>query len=265
MTLVEHLAELRSRVIKSAVAYFAAAALGFAFYRPILRWLETPYCRNAAAHVLGSGRCALVITSPVGGFSVALHVALVCGLILSAPFWLYQFWAFVTPGLRSHERRWTLRFVAVAVVLFAGGALAGFLVLPRAMGLLLQFGHGVVVPLVTIDEYLSFLTTLVLVFGVAFEFPLVVVMLNLTGLVSAARLRRWRRMEIFLVTVFAAIAVPSPDPLSMLAVAVPMALLYEAAVAIARVNDARRARLATQSPFAGLPDDATSPLHPGAA
>lgn len=262
MTLVEHLSELRTRIIRAALGFCAAAVAGFIYYRPILHWLEGPYCRTAAAHVLGPHTCSLVITSPVGSFSVALHVALITGAVLSAPVWLYQLWAFITPGLHRHERRWAIVFVASAALLFLIGAAAGFTLLPRAMGLLLNFGNGVVVPLVSIDSYLSFLTTLILVFGVAFEFPLVVVMLNLAGLVSHERLRRWRRMEIFLVTAFAAVAVPSPDPLSMLALAVPMALLYEAALVIARVNDARRARRLAANEFAGLPDDVASPLRP---
>lgn len=261
MTLVEHLTELRSRIIRAALGYTVAAIAGFVYYRPILRWLEQPYCRSAAAHVLGASSCSLVITSPVGGFSVALHVALITGAVLSAPVWLYQLWAFITPGLHRHERRWALGFLGSALALFATGAAAGFVLLPRAMNLLLSFGQGVVVPLVSIDRYLSFLTTLILVFAVAFEFPLVVVMLNLTGLVSHERLRRWRRMEIFLVTAFAAVAVPSPDPLSMLALAVPMALLYEVALILARVNDARRARRMAASEFADLPDDLPSPLR----
>jgi sec-independent protein translocase protein TatC len=259
MSLVEHLTELRSRIIRAALAYLVAAVLGFIYFRPILRFLEHPYCRNATAHVFGPGRCSLVINSPIGSFSVALHVALIVGAVGSAPVWLYQLWAFITPGLRRGERTWAIGFVGSGLVLFGVGAGAGWLILPRAMSVLLDFGRGVVVPLVTIDQYLSFLTTLLLVFGVAFEFPLVVVMLNLTGLVSYQRLRHWRRMEIFAVTVFAAIAVPSPDPLSMLACAVPMALLYEVALGIARLHDARKARRAAVDSFADLPDDIASP------
>lgn len=260
MTLVEHLLELRKRIIRSAVAYLAAAIAGFFFFRPILRWLERPYCQNQAAHVLGNGKCALVITSPVGGFAVALHVALIAGAVLSAPIWLYQLWAFITPGLRRHERRWAVSFVTAALVLFAAGAVLGFAVLPKAMTLLLGFGKGVVVPLVTVDRYLSFLFTLAFVFAAAFEFPLIVVMANLAGVVSYKRLKSWRRMEIFLVTVFAAVAVPSPDPLSMLALAVPMALLYEVALLIARVVDRRRLASRQAATFANLPDDVASPL-----
>jgi sec-independent protein translocase protein TatC len=260
MTLVEHLLELRKRIIRSAVAYLAAAIVGFVFYRPILRWLEHPYCRNGAAHVLGGGRCSLVITSPIGGFAVALHLALVAGVVLSAPVWLYQLWAFITPGLYRHERRWAGGFVAAALALFAAGAAIGFAVLPKAMTLLLGFGRGVVVPLVTIDQYLSFLFTLIFVFAAAFEFPLIVVMANLAGVVSYQRLKSWRRMEIFLVTLFAAVAVPSPDPLSMLALAIPMALLYELALLIARAVDARRRASREAATFAHLPDDVASPL-----
>ncbi|HVA61899.1 MAG TPA: twin-arginine translocase subunit TatC [Mycobacteriales bacterium] len=262
MTLVEHLQELRARLVKSAIAFAAVAVAGFVYFRPILRWLERPFCATKQSHVIG-GHCTLVITSPVGSFSVALHVALIVGALGSAPIWLWQLWAFITPGLHRNERRWAVGFVGSSLVLFAGGAAFAYLVAGRALALLLGFGGDVVTPLVNIDRYLSFISTLVLAFGAAFELPLVIVILNLAGLVSARRLSSWRRMEIFLVTAFAAVVVPSPDPLTMLGLAVPMALLYELAVVIARVHDRGKARTAAAHPYAGLGDDETSPLRMG--
>jgi sec-independent protein translocase protein TatC len=267
MTLVEHLTELRRRLAISLAAFVAVGVVGFIFFTPVFRWLEEPYCHGIrAAHLqhrllAGGGHCALYVTSPTGAFLAALHVAILVGAVGSMPIWLWQLWRFITPGLRRHERRWAVSFVASSVLLFAAGVTFAFLVLPRAMDLLLGYGGGVITPIVTVDRYLTFLAALVLVFGVAFEFPLIVVMLNFAGVISAKRLSRWRRFEIFLVTAFAAIAVPSPDPLSMLACAVPMALLYEVAVLIARVHDRRKAARSAAAAYAGLADDETSPLE----
>ncbi|HVB27730.1 MAG TPA: twin-arginine translocase subunit TatC [Mycobacteriales bacterium] len=241
MTLLEHLGELRRRLAVSLIGYLLATGVVFGFRLPVFRFVERPYCKNSHSQLLGH-TCALVVTGPVDAFLLYLHLALLGGALLSAPVWLWQLWAFITPGLYRRERRWGLTFVGLSLTLFTAGAVVAYLMLGRALGFLLGFGGNTLATLVTADKYLSFLTTLVVVFGVAFEFPLLVVALNFAGIVSHARLRSWRRMEIFLVTVFAAVATPTQDPFTMLALAAPMWLLYEAALLVCRLHDARAAR-----------------------
>jgi sec-independent protein translocase protein TatC len=194
------------------------------------------------------------------GFMIRLKVAVIAGLVLSAPFWLYQLWAFITPGLKRNERKWTIIFVASASVLFALGMALAYLVLPKAMNVLVGFAGPGVTPLFAVKDYLSFVTSMLLIFGVAFELPLLVIILNLAGVLSYQRLMKWQRMAIFLIFVFAAVATPSQDPFSMIFMAVPLCVLFEGAVLIARFHDKRRAAREASESFADLPDDVASPL-----
>ncbi|MHB8340084.1 MAG: twin-arginine translocase subunit TatC [Mycobacteriales bacterium] len=255
MSLVEHLQELRSRLAKALLAIFAGAIVGFIFFHPIFRLLEHPYCR-LPQHDRALTGCKLIFTGPLDAFIVRVKVAAIGGVVLASPVWLYQLWGFITPALRRHERRFALSFVLSSLVLFAGGATLAFLTLNKALGFLLSFGGSGLQSLLDINRYLAYVQAMLFIFGVSFELPLVLVMLNLAGVLPAARLRKWRRWAIFLIFAFAAVATPSQDALTMLALAVPMTVLYEAAVVVARIHDRRR----PPSPYAGLDPDSPSPL-----
>jgi sec-independent protein translocase protein TatC len=261
MSLGEHLRELRSRILKALLFVALGAIVGWILYPQILDLLKEPYCALPAERRFPrDGSCALPYFSPLDGFMLRFKVAAIVGVVLSAPFWLYQLWAFVTPGLRRTERRWTILFVVVSTVLFAAGALLSYLTLPKALDLLTALAGEGTIAAIEVTRYIGFVTTMLLVFGVSFELPLLVVMLNRVGVVSAERLIRWQRLAIFLIFVFAAVATPSQDPLSMSMLAVPMSLLFEAAVLVAVVHDRRKARREATESYHDLPDDVASPL-----
>ncbi len=262
MTLIEHLNELRNRMFKASAFIAAGTVVGWIIYGRLLTILKHPYCalppdrRYNDAH----GNCQLVFFNVADGFMIRLKVAVIAGMVLSAPFWLYQLWAFITPGLKRNERKWTVVFVASASVLFALGMALAYLVLPKALNVLVGFAGPGVTPLFAVKDYLSFVTSMLLIFGVAFELPLLVVILNLAGVLSYQRLMKWQRMAIFLIFVFAAVATPSQDPFSMIFMAVPLCLLFEVAVLVARIHDKRKAAREAAESFADLPDDVASPL-----
>ncbi|MBI3688181.1 MAG: twin-arginine translocase subunit TatC [Actinobacteria bacterium] len=262
MTLIEHLIELRNRLLKVALVVAIGTIVGWFLYEHLLTLLKHPYCALPANRRYNGadGQCQLVFFGIADGFMIRLKVAFIAGLILSAPMWLYQLWAFITPGLKRAERKWTIVFVAAGSVLFAAGVTVAYLVLPKAINVLVGFAGPGVTPLFAVKDYLSFITSMLLVFGGSFELPLVVVILNLAGVLSYARLARSQRMAIFLIFVFAAIATPSQDILSMIFMAVPLCLLFELAVLIAWANDRRKARREAASALANLPDDVASPL-----
>lgn len=262
MPLIEHIRELRTRLLKSFLGLLAGTIVGFVFFNPIWDFLQRPYCQLPAAHKLTNERdsCDLVVHSIFDGFFLHLKISLIVGVIISSPVWLYQIWSFVTPGLYRNERRWAGTFVGVAVPLFLGGAALAYLTLDKGLRILLSFVPDEVIPVIGVSEYLGYLVMMLLVFGVSLELPLFVVLLNFVGVLSHERLKRWRRTIIFLAFVFAAVATPSQDPFTMLALAVPMVILFEVAELVAGVHDRRKARLAAATPYSQLSDDETSPL-----
>ena len=189
-----------------------------------------------------------------------MKVALIAGVIVSAPVWLYQVWAFVAPGLHAREKRWSCIFLGAAIPLFGIGITLCYLSLARSMHYLLGLTPGGVQNLIQVDQYLSFVMAMMLAFGLAFEVPLLIVMLNLAGVLTHERFRRWRRVLIFAVFLIAGMANPSPDPLTMLILGGTCALLVEAAEFIVWANDRRRAR-PHPDPFTGLADDELSTLQ----
>jgi len=242
MPLMEHLRELRGRLIRSALAIVAGGVAGWYLYGPIVHGLISPVCQPGVRGV-ATGRCgALVITGVVGPFSLHIKVALFAGLALSSPIWLYQLWAFLAPGLHRHEKRWAYSVVAVGVPLFALGAWLAYLILPIAVRVLLGLAPADVHNQVPLDNYLNFVMRMLFVFGISFELPLMLVLANLAGVISAARIRSWWRGMIFGIFVFAAVATPTGDPGTMTAMAVPMVVLYLIAVGITTLSDRRRAR-----------------------
>src|SRR5438552_3682852 len=226
MTLIEHLTELRNRLLKASAFVAAGTVVGWIVYGRLLTILKHPYCALPAdkRYSDAQGHCQLVFFNVADGFMIRLKVAVIAGIVLAAPFWLYQLWAFVTPGLKRNERKWTVVFVASASVLFAFGMALAYLILPKALHVLVGFAGPGVTPLFAVKDYLSFVTSMLLIFGVAFELPLLVVILNLAGILSYKRLLKWQRMAIFLIFVFAAVATPSQDPFSMIFMAVPLCL-----------------------------------------
>jgi sec-independent protein translocase protein TatC len=259
-TWVRHLRELRRRAIIAALAVVVGTAVAFIFHETMLHALTRPYCALPAHDRLLQGQCTLIVTGVMDAFRLTLKLSLYAGILLSSPVWLYQLWRFITPGLRRHERRYAIWFVAVSLALFTLGGAFAWETLAKGLQFLLGFATGGVASLLSFDSYLSFITAMVLVFGVSFEFPLLIVMLNLTGVLSAARLRRWSRFIVFGIVVFAAGATPSQDPFTMLALAAPLALLYGAALLFAVLHDRRAARRADADLHAGAADDELSPL-----
>lgn len=263
MPLVEHLRELRNRLLKSVLAIAVITAVCAYFFRPIIDFLLEPMlssvgCVNGATHQRNGAPCAeMTANGLTGPFSIALKVGLSAGLVLSAPVWLYQLWAFAAPGLHKNEKRYTLSFVAVGAPLFLAGAILAYKILPQTAEILLGFTPDHVKNLLPVDDYLDLVTRMVVVFGLAFELPLILVLLNFTGILSAKRLGSWWRGMVLGITIFAAFATPTGDPVTMLTLASPIVALYFLALGICLLNDRRRRRA---NPDADLDDDEASDL-----
>ncbi|RFS84381.1 twin-arginine translocase subunit TatC [Actinomadura spongiicola] len=258
MPLMEHLRELRSRLIKAILGLVLGAIVGWIVFTPVWEFMTQPYTRLPTEHCLNN-KCDLVVHGIFEGFFVHLKVALMVGAVLSSPVWLYQIWAFVAPGLYNKERRWTYTFMAAAVPLFLLGAALAYLTMDKGLEILIGLAPGDTTVLIGVKDYLSYAQAMLFIFGLTFELPLFVVMLNVVGILTHARIRKSRRLLIFGVFVFAAVATPSQDPFTMLALALPTIVLFEIAEVIAYFHDRRRAR--EPDPYADLSDDEASPLN----
>ena len=261
MPLVDHLRELRNRLLKAALALVLVMVLGFVFFNPIWHFVSHPFC---SATINGRTGChqtgdQLVVTGVFDPFMLRVKIAFFVGLIVSSPVWLYQIWAFIAPGLYRKEKRWAYLFVAIAAPLFGAGAVLAYFVMSRGLRYLLGLTPRGVLNLPSIDTYLSYFQGMILVFGLAFELPLALVILNVAHVLTHARFRKWRRLMLFAAFLFAGIANPSPDPISMLLLAVPCVVLVEVAEVVIYFNDRRRAKIV--DPYAELPDDEASPLE----
>jgi sec-independent protein translocase protein TatC len=264
MTLLEHLHELRSRLFKAALGVAAGFGIGWWLGHPVMDLLREPYCKVVHDQVAQQGKltpswtCPMLMLNPTDGLVLFMQVALWIGLIVAAPIWLYQLWAFIAPGLHSHERRWAYVFAAIAGPLFAAGAVMAYLVVGRGLQFLLSFNNGAQVSL-EIKNYFSFVTGLILLFGLAFEFPLVVILFNLAGIATYKRLLGWWRIAVFAFFAFSAVAIPTGDPFTMSALGLGLTALYFGAVLFAFLNDRRRDRK-RRALFGDVGDDEISPL-----
>jgi sec-independent protein translocase protein TatC len=254
MTLMEHLQELRSRLFRAALGILAGFFVGYWQSDNLIKVVEHPVCVVAIPKY---GTCEFQVLGAPDYFLLQLQVGLWTGLLLTSPFWLYQLWAFVAPGLHRHERKWAYVFVGLAAPLFALGAVLAYFSLARGLEFLLPPAKVVKTQL-EISRYVSFITTVMMIFGVAFEFPLAALMLNFVGALSGRRMLSWWRAAVFLFFVFAAVVTPTPDPFTMSGLAGAMSLLYFAAVGVALLNDRRRGR--KRPSYAGIDDDEISSL-----
>jgi sec-independent protein translocase protein TatC len=264
MSVLDHLRELRRRLIIVVLFVVAGAIAGWFLYDPVLKFLEHPYCSVPVKYRYHSGdgkSCDLIYTGVLDGFTTRLKVSFIAGTVFSAPFWLYQIWGFITPGLRKNERKYTVIFIVASTVLFAAGMALAYVVLSKGILVLLKASGEGTQALLTVNAYLSFVTLMLVIFGAAFELPLLVIMANLAGVLSAKVLKKSQRIAIFLIFLFAAVATPSTDPFTMCAMAIPMVLLFEGAVVFAIVRERRRARRAAE-PEQYPDDDLPSRVDP---
>jgi sec-independent protein translocase protein TatC len=255
MALSDHLRELRARILKVALAITVAFVISLFFFDALFSVVNAPY--QQAREALGEDRTVATTSGAAGGFLLYLKLCGLGALVGSSPIWLYQIWAFILPGLHSAEKRWTAIFAAIAGPLFFGGLALGYLTLPKGLELLIGFTPGDLTNLVEFNDYLSFFTRTLLAFGIAFEIPVFVVLLNMAGIVKGKSLGAHRPWIIIGSFLFAAIATPSGDPFTMTFMAVPLVVLFLVSEVIARLNDRRRAGRGIN---AGLSPDEASPL-----
>ncbi len=269
MTLMEHLYELRYRLFVALAAVAVGGILGFTWWGtspfglPTLGDLITrPYCGLPETLRLtpNQGRCQLLQTGPFEVFTLRMQVGLATGAVLTAPVWVYQLWAFITPGLYAKERKFAVVFVGASTVLFAAGAVLAYYVVPTGLSFLANLGAGQFITALTGQAYIGFLLTMLAVFGLTFELPLLVVMLNRVGVLPYEKLKRWQRGILFGLFVLAAVATPGSDPISMLVLAGALVVLFEASVLIARAHDRTLARRRAEQGWDDLDPDEPSPL-----
>jgi sec-independent protein translocase protein TatC len=236
MTLFEHLAELRTRLLISIAAVVVGSTVAWFFYPEAVRFMLHPYRQFLAHHPsknisIGS----LVTRGPLEGFTTRLKVSVYCGMALACPVVFWELWRFITPGLHKNEKRYLVPFVGSAVVLFAGGIATAILIFPKALTWLIDVSGPGIVPLFSPSQYFSLYVAMCLIFGAVFMYPLVLVFLELVGAVPSKTWRRWRRPAIVIICLVAAVITPSSDPFSFLAMSIPMLVLYEVAILVGRL------------------------------
>jgi sec-independent protein translocase protein TatC len=261
MPLLEHLAELRNRLLKAAIALVLGMIIALVYSNQTWHLVTRPFCEAVIRGQTGCHQAGdqLVVNGVFEGFFIRVKIAFFIGLIGSSPVWLYQLWAFIAPGLYSREKKWAYIFTGSAVPLFLGGSVLAYLVMDKGLHYLLGLTPAGVLNLPSVDTYLSYFVGMIVGFGIAFELPLVMIMLNLAGILTHERFRRWRKMLIFLVFLIAGIANPSPDPTTMLILGGMCVILVELAEVFVYFNDKRRARR-NPDPYADLADNEASPL-----
>lgn len=258
MALADHLRELRARVLLAGVALVVGIVVAWFFYDPLFALLLDPY-EDARVRLEAKGvRTEPVLSGVASALLLRIKISALAAVVATSPFWLYQIWAFIVPGLHAHERRWTRVFTLIAGPLFLTGVWVAYYVLPRGMEVLIGFTQPQLQNFVPFDMYLSFIIRMMLVFGIAFEIPVFVVILNLAGIIRGSTLASYRPWIVVGTFVFAAVATPSTDPFSMVMLAIPMSVLFLVSEGIARLVDRRRAR--RDGFYDDLSDDEASPL-----
>ncbi|MCT1683900.1 twin-arginine translocase subunit TatC [Corynebacterium appendicis] len=266
MSLTEHLQELRRRVVVSLLAILAGTILGFIWYQwapgpvmPLGELIRRPYCSlppELRADLTADGSCRLIATTPFEMFMLRMKVGFLAGLVFASPVWLYQIWAFITPGLHKNERRWTLSFVSLAVTLFVAGAVIAYFIVDQGLYILMSIGQEYQIAALSGQQYYNFVLALIVIFGVSFEVPLVIIMLNLAGLLRYEQVKDKRRIIIVALFIFAAVITPGQDPFSMVVLALSLTLLVELAFQFCRIHD-KRAGIRTRE-WAELDDEEAS-------
>jgi sec-independent protein translocase protein TatC len=229
MTLVEHLTELRRRVLVCAVAFIVAATVAFLLYNYILSFLKHPYCQVNANH------CGLYVTSPLDGISLRIKIAAYGGLFLASPIFLWELWRFITPGLNPKEKKYAIPFIISSIFLFALGCLVAYITFPHALQFLDHIGGPSLRQIYTPNNYLGLILLLMTIFGLTFEFPVLLISLEVAGVLTPQTLSKWRRWAIIIIVVVAGVVTPSSDPFSMLAMAVPLYLFYELSIIVGKM------------------------------
>ncbi len=257
MPLRAHLTELRKRFVRSAIAILIGAVGGWFVYKPLFEAAVRPILQMQRE---GSIPATVNFSNPVGAFNLQLQTAIVIGVVLASPVWLYQLWAFITPGLTRKERRSSFAFVGAAVPLFLAGAALAWYMFPKAVAFLYAFIPEGGSAFTDASTYFSFVTRIVLAFGIAFVIPVVMVSLNLVGLLPGRMLLQHWRIIVFFCFLFAAIATPTPEATSMLVLAGAMCILFAIAIVICLLSDRRKGRRSGSAELAALPDDQASPL-----
>jgi sec-independent protein translocase protein TatC len=236
MTLLEHLAELRHRILVCAVVIFLGSIVVYFFYNQVLTVFLHPYCQILKGDPGSSpGHCTLYVQDPIDQLTIRIKIAFFGGCAIALPVLLWQTWRFITPGLNPNEKRYAVPFTVASVLLFVFGGFVAWETFPLALRFFHAIGGSHLGTIYAPDPYLRLIMLLILAYGVAFEFPVVLVALQLAGVVTSAKLRKWRRGAIVGVTLFAGIFTPSSDPVSMFAMAIPMYLFYEGAIITGRI------------------------------
>lgn len=260
MPLMDHLRELRNRVVKVALAVLLGAIVGWVFYDRIWNFMQVPFCHAVDGCRVGVTGRYLAFFGVLDPFYFKIKIAIFAGAVLTSPIWLYQIWAFIAPGLYRKEKRWTYTFLGAAIPLFALGCFFAYLAMDRGLRFLMSMAAPGTATLYTADTYLGYWLAMIFGFGLIFEVPLFLVMLNIVRVVTHERFKKWRRIIIFLIFVFAGIASPSPDPLTMLLLGGAVVVLVEAAEVVIYLNDKRYARN-HPDPYAGLADNEVAPIE----
>ena len=253
---MEHLRELRNRLTKASIALVLGAVVGFVFYDQIWDFLTEPYCSLPDSQVVEGGGCSLIVTGPFDAFFVAFKIWLFVGALVTAPLWLYQLWAFVAPALHGREKKYAYAFAPTAGILFVAGAALAYTVTSLALQMLFGFLPDEADPYLTIGEYLNYMLIMMGMFGLGFVMPLLVILLNIVGILTHEAIAKWRRVIIFGAFLVAAVITPA-EPISMLALAIPLIVLFELAELFCFFNDRRNKR---NDPTSGIDDDEISEI-----